>query len=110
MQLVLTRYLDRSPEEIRGRLDQAVTTAMAAAADRVDSSAVSPRVKATAGGAVVSGLDILDDTEINWAGDASLTTVRVLVPWRSADTDSGKKLLAANRFAQVFAEEASAAG
>jgi hypothetical protein len=109
MQLVITRYFDRNPEEIESRLDQAIPIALDAAADRIDSRAIAPHGEPSPNGIVVSGLDILDGTEINWDGGARLTTVRVTVPWDSEDSASGQKLLAASRFAQVFSTEACAA-
>ena len=83
--------------------------ALTAAAERIDAPAVATRSEARANGVVVHGLGILDGTEINWEGANGLTTVRVTVPWGSDDGSSGKKLLAANRFAQVFASQASLA-
>jgi hypothetical protein len=114
MQLTFTTYLDRSPDEVQDRLADAVSAGLAAAADRIDSSSVtspplSPHTVANATGLEVHGLDILEGAEINWEGDARFTTVRVVVPWTSNDSASGKKLLAANRFAQVLSAEARSA-
>jgi hypothetical protein len=114
MQLVFTNYLDRGPEEVQRRLVDAVPAGLAAAAARIGSSSVtslpaSSHAVANATGVEVHGLDILEGTEINCEGDAGFTTVRVVVPWTSGDSASGKKLLAANRFAQVLSAEARSA-
>ena len=114
MQLVFTSYLDRSPDEVRSRLGHAVQAGLAAAAALIDSSSVTPLPLSTPTVAnttsvEVHGLDILEGAEINWEGDAGFTTVRVVVPWTSADSASGKKLRAANRFAQVLSAEARSA-
>ena len=110
MNLVFTNYLDRNPSDIEGRLDTAVSAGLAAAAERIDSPSTSAATKeVTAGGVVLRDADVLDGTEINWEGESGLTTVRVVVPWHPGDSATGTKLLAANRFAQVFSTEARVA-
>ncbi|MBT8240600.1 MAG: hypothetical protein KJN63_05180 [Acidimicrobiia bacterium] len=107
MRLVFTNYLDRNPSHVEGRLDTAVSAGLDAAAERIDSPAARGlSTEATTTGVVLRGDDVLDGTEIDWEGDSGLTTIRVVVPWHTGDSATGTKLLAANRFAQVFATQA----
>ena len=106
MQLVFTKYLDRSPGEIEGRLDHAVSAGLTAAAERIDTPVAPASTESIDRGVVVRSDDILDGTEISWDGDSDLTTVRVVVPWHAADRSTGAKLLAANQFAHVFSTQA----
>jgi hypothetical protein len=108
MQLVLTQYLEQSTDTIERRVGAAVPSALSAAAARIDAVATSPRGEARPHGVVLRGVDVLDGAEVDWDGDAGLTTLRVSVPWTAADGSSGRKLLAANRFAQVFSTETGA--
>jgi len=108
MQLILTQYLEQSTDTIERRVATAVPSALNAAADRIDAVATAPRGEARPHGVVLRGVDVLDGAEVDWNGEAGLTTVRVRVPWTVADGSCGHKLLAANRFAQVFSTETGA--
>ena len=107
MRLVFTNYLDRNPSDVEDRLDRAVSAGLHAAAERIDvPAAPAAATEATPDGVVLREADVLDGTEIAWEGGSGLTTIRVVVPWHPGDSATGTKLLAANRFAQVFATEA----
>ena len=109
MRLVFTSYLDCSPEEIERRATEAFPAAVSAAAARIKASTSTVRAETRPAGVVLQGLEALDGTEITWAGDDSLTTVRILVPWQVEDNVSGDKLRAASQFAEVFSAVAGGA-
>ena len=108
--LVITTYVDCDPVDFEIRSEEAVPAALNAAAQRVSEPRTPSATNAIGGGIVVQGgLDLLNGAGIRWAGVRRLTTVTVTVPWRANDGIDGKKLLAANRFAQVFSAEVCAA-
>jgi hypothetical protein len=109
MQLVLTSYLGAHTENIEERVAAAVPAALAAAAARIDAPANDPRAEARTSGVALRGVDILEGAEINWERNEGLTTMRVVVPWNSTDGATGHKLIAANRFAQVFSAHTGSA-
>jgi hypothetical protein len=109
MQLVLTSYLRHDSDKIESRVAAAVPSALSAAAARIDVPAHQPRAETNAQGVAPHGVDILAGTKINWERSGDLTTIRVVVPWETTDGISGRKLIAANRFAQVLSTEAGAA-
>jgi len=108
MQLVLTRYLDRSTADIERDVATAVPQALNEAAARIDAVATAPRAEKRSHGVTLRGVEVLDGAEVDWDNDAGVTIVRVRVPWTASDHTSGTKLIAANRFAQVFSTETAA--
>jgi hypothetical protein len=101
--LIITHYLDRSPEHVRDHLATTIPQAIRAAADRVSRPVTESGTDLTDTHAVVhGGLDVLDGAAIDWDGDDDLTTVRVSIPWAQGDDARGHRILAANRFAHVL--------
>jgi hypothetical protein len=105
MQLVLTSYVAENADQLEERVTAAVPSALSAAAARIDVLANDPRAEAHANGVALRGVDILEGANIDWENDEGLTTLRVTIPWTSTDGASGRKLIAATRFAQVFSAE-----
>lgn len=109
MHLILTSYVDRSPEHVHQRLADSIAHAVREAADRIHGVAGDPATSITGRRAVLSGgLADLDGAAIEWDGTDDLTTVRVSVPW-TADRDTGRQVLAANRFAHTLTTDIRAA-
>jgi hypothetical protein len=105
MQLVLTRYLDSTPDAVGRELTRGVSVALDAAASRVRHNRAETRTEVIDQGLrLTSGLDVLDGAEVRFDGTERLTRVEVIVPWSGDDLD-GHKLLAANRFASSLADE-----
>jgi len=99
--LVITTYVDMSPAEFDSSFMRAVPVALAAAARRVAEPRTSAITETTKRGVfVLGGLDLLCGADIRWSGTDDLTTLKVKVPWCNEDGIDGRKLLAANRFAQ----------
>ena len=95
MKLVLTYYVEASPESVTRRIQSAVLDPL--------------RAEATDDGVrVTGGVDGLDGSEIHVEGDQRLTTVRIEVPWPDA-TRTVSTLRAASRFASTITDGVLAA-
>ena len=106
MKLILTYYVDKSPETVKAHLAGAVRTGIDATADLAVPS-LPPDVeteRVPEGIRVHGGNTGLDGSEGQISGTDLLTTVRFEVPWETGDTDT-QKLRAASRFAATVADE-----
>ena len=109
MQLILTQYVDATPDSIERDLSRFVSTALDAAADRVDAGRVQIETQEIERGLrVVAGLGVLDGSEVRVSGDDHLSAIEVVVPWSRGDAEA-HKLLAVNRFAWALVDEVDAA-
>ena len=101
--LIITTYVDTSPDTFDSGFMRAVPVALAAAARRVDEPRTSTITETTETGVFVhGGVDLLSGADVRWSGTGDLTTLKIKVPWTTEDGIDGRKLLAANRFAQAL--------
>ncbi len=109
MRLILTRYLNTTPNVVAEKLDRAVSAGLDVASDRIAGDRGETRTEEISQGLRVSkGLTSLDGSEVRVHEDGPLTTLEVAVPWTEADTGS-PKLWAAVRFTEMIVDEVSVA-
>lgn len=109
MHLILTSYVDRSPDHVHQRLAASIPHAVREAAERICDVAGDPITSIAGRRAVLrGGLADLDGASIDWDGTDDLTTVRITVPWATNGPGGGRQILAANRFAQTLTTDVRA--
>lgn len=109
MNLTLTQYIDAKPDEVAGKLEEAIAQGLDVAASRIASSRDDVDTEHFGEGVRIhGGLRVLDGCEVHVSGGDRLTVLEFTVPWTPVDKN-GAKLLAANAFAHTVAVEVDAA-
>ncbi|MCP3935757.1 MAG: hypothetical protein GY708_10335 [Actinomycetia bacterium] len=104
MKLVLTHYVDSTPENVENGLDSAIVHGLDTAEEFATEQRGETIIETTATGRRVhQGLADLNGSEVRVSSLHQLTRLEITVPW--SDSDAGTpKLWAASRFASSVAD------
>lgn len=110
MNLILTSYVAREPEDVDSQIDAGVEAALAAAGERIGAPGPSASTDHIDDGLQVhTDLRTLDGATVEWTGDHGLTELRVVIPWRTHRDSRERTTLAASKFATVLTDRLQAA-